>query len=104
MLNNEPLKNCRKRILNQPVFLNLRNGSTFLRKVWRDIIALMQIDIQISDTQYIEAKLFRTKLVILEMSGLSYKYYLLEIVSAYLCVSHVTFSFLLNRSECWNIY
>lgn len=65
MLNNEPLKNCRKRILNQPVFLNLRNGSTSLRKVWRDIIALMQIDIQISDTQYIAAKLFRTKLGIL---------------------------------------
>lgn len=60
-----PLKNCRKRILNQPVFLNLRNGSTSLKKVWRDIIALMQIDIQISDTQYIAAKLFRTKLGIL---------------------------------------
>lgn len=33
MLNDEPLKNCRKRILNQSVFLNLQNGSTSLRKV-----------------------------------------------------------------------
>lgn len=41
MLNNEALKNCRKRILNQPVFLNLRNGSTSLRRVWCDIIAVM---------------------------------------------------------------